>query len=265
MGIVNMVCMSSVDSSGAVKIVTMGVSMSDLVKVGAYFGHRSSYVNPKMLPYIYGTKNGVHIIDMSKTVAMLRCAADYVCGIARNKGRVLFVGTKMQASDILAKEASRCGQFYVNHCWRGGLLTNFSTVSSSVAKLAEYEDILQNKRDNYTKKELLWIDRKRAKLQSVFGGIRGMGGLPDVIFVIDAKKESVAVLEANKLKIPVVAVVDTNTSPIGVDYIIPGNDDSTQSIQYYCTIMSDAILSGIEKDLASSGVIMDDKVDHNDS
>ncbi len=251
-------------SSTPAKNVTMGVSMSDLVKVGAYFGHRRSYVHPKMLPYIYGTKNRVHIIDMRKTVPMFRLALDYISGVARSKGRVLFVGTKMQASDILKEEASRCGQFYVNHCWRGGLLTNFSTVSSSVAKLIEYENILENKRDHYTKKELIWIDRKRAKLELVFGGIRSMGGIPDIMFVIDAKKESVALNEAKKLGIPVVAVVDTNTDPSGINYVIPGNDDSTQSIKYYCRMVSDAVLSGIEKDLASSGVVIEDKDQRDD-
>ncbi|MBQ4875446.1 MAG: 30S ribosomal protein S2 [Rickettsiaceae bacterium H1] len=231
------------------------VTIRDLMEVGAHFGHKKSFWNPKMLPYIYGTsETKTHIIDLQKTVGMFRRALEFVCKIAAQGGRILFVGTKMQAADIVAEEAKRCSQYYINHRWLGGMLTNWKTVSSSISKISEYQNILKDDSEIYTKKELLGISRKLDKLEKSFGGISEVGGIPDVLFIIDVKKEKIAVKEANDLKIPIVGIVDTNSDPECINYPIPGNDDSTKSIKYYCRMISDAVLKGIEIELSSSSL-----------
>ena len=237
------------------------VTIRELMQVGAHFGHKKSFWDPRMLPYIYGTsETKTHIIDLQKTVPMFRVALEFICKISSQGGRILFIGTKMQASEIVAEEAKRCSQYYINHRWLGGMLTNWKTVSSSISKISEYQEMLKEGDNMYTKKELLGITRNLNKLERSFGGISKMGGMPDVLFVIDVKKEQIAVKEANALKIPIVGVVDSNSNPRNIDYPIPGNDDSTKSIRYYCSMVSDAVLKGIEIELSSqSNASTDDK------
>lgn len=229
-------------------------TMRDLLNAGVHFGHRKNFWNPKMAKYIYGARNGIHIIDLQQTLPMLNVALNILKDIASKNGKILFVGTKKQASEILKEHAVRCGQFFVNHRWLGGMLTNWPTVSASINTLKQYEEILANSNSFLTKKEKLEIDRKRMKLERVLGGIRNMGGKPDVIFIIDTRQESLAVAEANKLGIPVVAVVDTNCSPRGIEYVIPGNDDARKSIELYMKLASEAVLRGMEEGLASAGI-----------
>ncbi len=229
------------------------VTIRDLMNVGAHFGHKKSFWDPRMLPYIYGTsENNTHIIDLQKTVPMFREALQFICRIASQGGRILFVGTKMQASEIVADEARRCSQYFINHRWLGGTLTNWKSISSLVAKLSTYQNRLQSGGDMYTKKELLDTSKKLTKLKRGIDGISEMGGIPDLLFVVDVKKEHIAVKEASALKIPIVGIVDTNSNPRDIDYPIPGNDDSTKSIQYYCRMVSDAVLKGIEIELSNT-------------
>lgn len=229
------------------------VTVRDLMEVGAHFGHKKSFWNPKMLPYIYGrSETNTHIIDLQKTVPMFKMALEFICKIAAQGGRVLFVATKMQASEIIIEEAKRCSQYYINHRWLGGMLTNWATVSSSISKISDYQNMLNEGDDVYTKKELLGVQRKLGRLEKSFGGIREMAGMPDALFVVDVKKEQIAIREARVLKIPIIAVVDTNSDPENIDYPIPGNDDSTKSIKYYCRMVSDAILKGLEIELSHS-------------
>ena len=231
------------------------VSMRDLLEAGAHFGHRTHRWNPKMAPYIYGARNGIHIIDLSQTLPMLHQALVKVSEVAATGGRVLFVGTKRQASEPIKESAEACAQYYINHRWLGGTLTNWKTISNSIRTLRELEDILDTeKAAGFTKKELLQLTRKREKLERALGGIKDMGGTPDIMFVIDTNKEQIAIKEANRLGIPVVAVVDTNCDPDGIDFPIPANDDAVRAIALYCDLVSKAVLDGISRSAAAAGV-----------
>ncbi len=229
-------------------------TMRQLLEAGVHFGHQTSRWNPKMNTYLFGVRNGVHIIDLQQTVPLLYRALEFVHQIASNGGRVLFVGTKRQAATPIAEAAGRCGQYFVNHRWLGGMLTNWKTISNSISRLKKLDEQLSEENLGLTKKELLNLTREREKLDRSLGGIREMGGLPDVVVVIDTNKEEIAVHEANKLNIPVIAVVDSNSNPEGVQYPIPGNDDATRSITTYCELVAQSILSGLQKELAASGV-----------
>ena len=233
-------------------------SMRELLEAGAHYGHKRNYWNPKMARYIYGMRNGMHIVDLQQTVSLLNKALEVLKETASRNGRILFVGTKKAASEVVAEQASRCGQYYVNHRWLGGMLTNFSTISASIKTLQNYEETLADEESGLNKKERLEIDRKRLKLDNVLGGIRNMGGKPDLVFVIDTNQEEIAIQEARKLNIPVIAIVDTNSNPDNIDYIIPGNDDARKSIEIFTRLAADAILAGIQDGMLNSG--MDVKV-----
>jgi small subunit ribosomal protein S2 len=230
-------------------------TMRQLLEAGVHFGHHTRRWNPKMEPYIFGKRNNIHIINLEKTVPMLYEALEAVQSIAKNGGKFLFVGTKRSASDLIAKAATNCGQFYVNHRWLGGMLTNWETVSKSIKKLKNLEDrISSGEINNLTKKERLNIERQKEKLDLTLGGIKDMNGIPDALFVIDTNKEAIAVLEANNLNIPVIAIFDTNTNPSNVDYPIPGNDDALRAISLYCDLIAASVLKGLETNLEESGV-----------
>ncbi len=230
------------------------VSMRDLLEAGAHFGHRTHRWNPKMAPYIYGARNGIHIIDLSQTIPLFHQALVAVRDTVAKGGRVLFVGTKRQASEPIAEAAKACAQYYINHRWLGGTLTNWKTISQSIRRLRQLEDILDTeKAEAYTKKELLQLSRKREKLERALGGIKDMGGIPDIMFVIDTNKEQIAIQEARRLNIPVVAILDTNCDPDGIDYPIPGNDDASRAIALYCDLISKAAIEGISMSAAASG------------
>jgi small subunit ribosomal protein S2 len=230
-------------------------TMQQLLEAGVHFGHHTRRWNPKMKEYIFGVRNGVHIIDLQQTTPLLGEALKALRDIVANGGRVLFVGTKRQASAKIAESAKRCGQYYVNHRWLGGMMTNWQTISKSIQRLRDLDDLLGDdaQRATRTKKELLMLTRERDKLELSIGGIKDMGGKPDAIFVIDTTKEDIAINEANNLNIPVFAVVDSNANPDGVDYIIPGNDDALRSIELYCDLFTDAVLDGLQAELASAG------------
>jgi small subunit ribosomal protein S2 len=229
-------------------------TMRQLLEAGVHFGHHTRRWNPKMAPYIFGVRNGVHIIDLEQTVPMLHRAMVAVRDVVAGGGRVLFVGTKRQAQERVAEAASRCGQYYVNHRWLGGMLTNWKTISQSIKRLREMEELLAQPDLGLTKKEILQRTRDRDKLERALGGIKEMGGLPDLLFVIDTNKEAIAVQEANKLGIPVVAVIDSNSDPDGVTFAIPGNDDALRAIDLYCDLVSGAVLDGLQAEMAASGV-----------
>ncbi|WP_101066481.1 30S ribosomal protein S2 [Roseovarius salinarum] len=229
-------------------------SMRQLLEAGVHFGHQTQRWNPRMGEFIYGARNGIHIIDLTQTVPMLDAALNAVRECVAKGGRVLFVGTKRQASQPVAEAAEKCAQYYMNHRWLGGTLTNWKTVSKSIQRLQEIDEILEAGAEGMTKKERLGLERDQEKLQASLGGIREMGGLPDMLFVIDVKKEALAVAEANKLGIPVVAVVDTNCSPGGVAHVIPGNDDAARAISLYCDLVSRAALDGMSAQLGAAGV-----------
>lgn len=235
------------------------VTTRNLAEAGVHFGHKTSRWNAKMAPYIYGVhqENRIHIIDLRTTLPLLKAAMQALYDVASQGGRILFVGTKFQALDIIASEATRCGQYYVNYRWLGGMLTNWGTVSSSIKTLIQYENILNDENSTLTKKELGNIDKKRQKLDKSLGGIREMGAVPDILFIIDTNKEHIAVREAKTLKIPLVAILDTNSNPDDITYPIPGNDDSRKSIELYCKLAADSILAGIESSLTQSGVKFD--------
>ena len=222
------------------------VSMKQLLEAGVHFGHQTSRWNPKMKPYIFGARNGIYIIDLQRTVKLFEDAYRFVSDVAARGGMLLFVGTKKQAQDAVAEEADRCGMFYVNTRWLGGTLTNFQTIKGSIDRLKRCEEILEDPAmaAALTKKEMLGIRRERDKLVQSLGGIKAMRKLPDALFVIDPSKEEIAVREANKLKIPVVAVVDTNCDPDVIDYKIPGNDDAIRAIRLFCASMADAVIEG---------------------
>lgn len=229
-------------------------SMRQLLEAGVHFGHQTHRWNPKMKPYIFGARNGIHIIDLSQTVPLLHQALVKIRDVVASGGRVLFVGTKRQAQTPVSEAAKRCAQYYMNVRWLGGTLTNWETISNSIRRLKEMEEILEGGGKGLTKKEQLQLSRERDKLEASLGGIRDLGGLPDILFVIDVKKESIAVKEARKLGIPVVAVVDTNCSPDDVDYVIPGNDDASRAIALYCNLVADAVIDGISASQAALGV-----------
>ncbi|MCZ0810965.1 MAG: 30S ribosomal protein S2 [Pseudomonadota bacterium] len=229
-------------------------SMRQLLEAGVHFGHQTQRWNPRMGEFIYGARNGIHILDLTQTVPLLDSALNAVRETVAKGGRLLFVGTKRQAAQPVADAADRCAQYYMNHRWLGGTLTNWQTVSKSIKRLQEIDEILAGGAEGLTKKERLGLERDQYKLDASLGGIREMGGLPDMLFVIDVKKEALAVAEANKLGIPVVAVVDTNCSPDGVDYIIPGNDDAARAISLYCDLVSRAALDGTAVQLDAAGV-----------
>ena len=220
------------------------ISIKALLDAGVHFGHKKNLWNPMMREYIYGVKNKVHIIDLRQTACQLYSALKAIFAVTSNNGKILFVNIKKQSTEVVKAAAEKCDQYYVNHRWLGGMLTNWSTVSSSIKTLRSYEDILASKQKNYTKKELLDFTRKKEKLEKAIGGIRNLHGLPDILFVIDVKTHSIAVQEARKLKIPVFGIVDTNSSTDGIDFVIPGNDDSRKSIELYCNLVADAVLYG---------------------
>lgn len=231
-------------------------TMKELLEAGVHYGHKTMRWNPKMAPYLFGSRNGTHIIDLQQTTPMLHKALQVVYDVVKKNGRVLFVGTKRQASDEIAEAAKRCGQYYVNHRWLGGMLTNWKTISKSIKTLRDVEAILENEdaRGSVTKKELLNMERQAEKLRRSLGGIMDMGGKPDLLFIIDTNRESLAIAEAKILGVPVVAVVDSNSNPDGADYLIPGNDDAIRSISLYCKLISDAALAGIQDSLVNTGV-----------
>jgi small subunit ribosomal protein S2 len=229
-------------------------SMRQLLEAGVHFGHQTQRWNPRMAPYIYGDRNGIHILDLTQTVPMLDAALNVVRETVAKNGRILFVGTKRQAQRPIAEAAEKCAQYYMNHRWLGGTLTNWKTVSQSINRLKAIDEQMVEGAEGLTKRERLAMERDRNKLQASLGGIREMGGLPDLLFVIDVNKEDLAVAEARKLGIPVVAVVDTNCSPEGVDYIIPGNDDAARAIALYCDLVSRAALDGMSAQLETAGV-----------
>ena len=232
-------------------------TMRELLEAGVHFGHTTRRWNPKMSPYIFGIRNGIHIIDLEQTVPLLNQALVTVREVVAGGGRVLFVGTKRQASDIVLESAKRCGQYYVNHRWLGGMLTNWKTISKSIKRLRDLDDQLSEANaeeiTGLTKKELLNLNRERDKLERALGGIKDMGDLPNVLVVVDTNKEHIAIAEATKLNIPVIAVIDSNSDPEGITYPVPGNDDAFRAIATYCNLMADAVLDGIQQELISSG------------
>jgi len=230
------------------------VSMANLLEAGAHFGHQTHRWNPKMKPYIFGERNGVHIIDLSQTVPLFARALDFTRATVQHGGKVLFVGTKRQAQDPIADAARRCGQHYVNHRWLGGMLTNWKTISGSIRKFKQLEETLSGDTTGLTKKEVLKLTRERDKFQASLGGIRDMGGLPEVIFIIDVNKEELAVKEANVLGIPVVAILDSNTDPSGIAFPVPGNDDASRAIQLYVNAIADAVIDAKQGRAADMGV-----------
>ena len=235
----------------------MSVTMREMLEAGVHFGHQTRYWNPRMAPYIFGHRNKIHIVNLEKTMAMYLEALKFVRKLSANKGSVLFVGTKRQARDIVKEEAQRCGAPYVDYRWLGGMLTNYKTVKQSIKRLKDMEAMtLDGSMDKLPKKEALHYQREIAKLDRSLGGIKNMSGLPDALFVIDVGYQKGAVAEANKLGIPVIAVVDTNHTPEGVAYVIPGNDDSSRAIRLYVRGMADAVLEGRQdslKEIVKSG------------
>ncbi len=228
-------------------------SLRQLLEAGVHFGHHTRRWNPKMQPYIFGVRNQVHIIDLQQTVPLLDRALRAVRDVTAAGGRVLFVGTKRAAADHVADAARRCGQYYVNHRWLGGMLTNWKTITGSIKRLRQIDDMLGGDTQGLTKKEVLDITRDREKLERALGGIKEMGGLPDILFIIDTNKEKLAVEEAVKLNIPVVAVLDSNSDPTGVTFPIPGNDDAIRAITMYCDLVAGAVLDGISAEMIASG------------
>lgn len=228
-------------------------TMRQLLEAGVHFGHTTRRWNPKMKPFIFGDRNGIHIIDLQQTVPMLHQALTAIRDVAASGGRILFVGTKRQAQSIVKENALKSGQYFVNHRWLGGMLTNWKTISGSIKRLKELDARLEEGGTGLTKKELLGIQRERDKLEIALGGIREMGNLPDIMFVLDTNKEQIAIEEANNLGIPVVAVVDSNSDPDGVAYPIPGNDDAMRAINLYCTLVTSSILDGLQASMSGTG------------
>ncbi len=229
-------------------------TMRQLLEAGVHFGHQTQRWNPRMSEFIYGERNGIHIIDLTQTVPMLDAALNAIRETVAKNGRILFVGTKRQAQKPIAEAAEKCAQYYMNHRWLGGTLTNWKTVSQSIKRLNEIDEQMADGAEGLTKKERLGIEREQSKLQASLGGIREMGGVPDLLFVIDVNKEDLAVAEARKLGIPVVAVVDTNCAPDGIDYIVPGNDDASRAVALYCDLVSRAALDGMSAQLGAAGI-----------
>ncbi|OYQ33480.1 30S ribosomal protein S2 [Niveispirillum lacus] len=230
-------------------------TMRQLLEAGVHFGHHTRRWNPKMSTYIFGARNGVHIIDLEQTVPLLHRAMQAVRDVVAGGGRVLFVGTKRAAQEQVAASAKRCGQYYVNHRWLGGMLTNWKTISQSIRRLKEMDEALAHgEGSGRTKKELLNMTRDRDKLERALGGIRDMGGLPDLLVIIDTNKESLAIQEANKLGIPVVAILDSNSDPDGITFPVPGNDDALRAIETYCELLSGAVLDGLQAEMSAAGI-----------
>jgi len=230
-------------------------TMRQLLEAGVHFGHNTRRWNPKMGPFIFGVRNGIHIIDLQQTVPMLYTALNAARNVASEGGRVLFVGTKRAASDIVAESARKCGQYYVNQRWLGGMLTNWKTISQSIKTLKELDEKLSGEAlEGLTKKETLQLTRQRDKLEMALGGIKEMGGRPDLVVIIDTNKEDIAIKEAKKLGIPVVGVVDSNSNPTDIDMPIPGNDDAMRAIQLYCDLFAGAVIDGLQQDMAAAGV-----------
>ena len=229
-------------------------TMRQLLEAGVHYGHQTARWNPKMGPYIYGDRNGIHILDLTQTLPMLEQALAVIRDTVAKGGRILFVGTKRQAQRPVAEAAEKCAQYFMNHRWLGGTLTNWQTVSKSITRLKQLDEIMAHGADGMTKKERLGLEREQGKLQASLGGIREMGGTPDLLFVIDVGKESLAVLEAQKLGIPVIGIVDTNCSPKGVDYLIPGNDDAARAIAMYCDLVARAALDGMTAQMGAAGI-----------
>jgi len=229
-------------------------SMRTLLEAGAHFGHQTHRWNPKMDRYIFGSRSNIHIIDLSQTMPLFHQALVAVREVAAKGGRVLFVGTKRQAADPVAEAAKRCAQYYMNNRWLGGTLTNWRTVSGSIARLRELEGILENGGEGRVKKELLNLQREKDRLELSLGGIKDMGSVPDIMFVIDTNKEAIAIQEARKLNIPIIAILDTNSDPDGITYPVPGNDDAARAIQTYCDLIADAVLDGLAAGASASGI-----------
>ena len=242
-------------TEGKVTLMAMPeFTLRQLLEAGVHFGHHTRRWNPRMGPYLFGIRNQIHIIDLQQTVPMLDRALRAVRDVVAGGGRVLFVGTKRAAAEYVAESSKRCGQYYVNHRWLGGMLTNWKTITGSIKRLRQIDDMLSGDTQGLTKKEVLDITRDREKLERALGGIKDMGGLPDILFIIDTNKEKLAVEEANKLHIPVVAILDSNSDPTGVTFPIPGNDDAIRAITLYCDLISGAVLDGISAELGSSGI-----------
>jgi small subunit ribosomal protein S2 len=229
-------------------------TMRQLLEAGVHYGHQTARWNPKMGEYIYGDRNGIHILDLTQTVPMLDTALKLVRDTVARGGRILFVGTKRQAQKSIAEGAEKCAQYYMNHRWLGGTLTNWKTISQSIQRLKQIDEIMAHGAEGLTKKERLIMEREQGKLQASLGGIREMGGTPDLLFVIDVGKEALAILEAQKLGIPVIGIVDSNCSPKGVDYVIPGNDDAARAISLYCDLISRAALEGMTAQMGAAGI-----------
>lgn len=229
-------------------------TMRQLLEAGVHFGHQTHRWNPKMAPYIYGERNNIHIIDLAQTVPLLHQALKVVSDTVARGGRVLFVGTKRQASDIIADAAVKSAQYYVNARWLGGMLTNWKTISNSIQRLRKVDEILAGEAQGFTKKEGLNLQREREKLNRALGGIKDMGSVPDLMFIIDTNKEAIAIQEAKRLGIPVIAVIDTNCDPDNIDYPIPGNDDASRAIALYCDLVARAALDGIARQQGSMGI-----------
>jgi len=228
-------------------------SMRQLLEAGVHFGHQTHRWNPKMAPFLFGDRNNIHIIDLAQTVPLLHQALVAVRDVVAAGGRVLFVGTKRQASEPVATAARQCAQYYINHRWLGGTLTNWKTISNSIRRLRQLDEMLSGETRGLTKKETLNLSREREKLERAIGGIKDMGGLPDIIFVIDTNKETIAIEEARKLGIPVVAILDSNSNPDGIAYPVPGNDDAARAIALYCDLVSRAVIDGISQSHIASG------------
>ena len=228
-------------------------TMRQLLEAGVHFGHQTRRWNPKMRPYLFGVRNGVHVIDLEQTVPLLHQSLVSLRDAAAQGGRILFVGTKRQASKPIAETARRCGQYYVNHRWLGGMLTNWKAISGSIKTLADLEATLADESAGLTKKEMLQLVRRRDKLELALGGIRDMGGVPDMLVVIDTNKEDIAILEARKLGLPVVAIIDSNCNPDFITHPIPGNDDAIRAINLYCDLFARAVIDGLQEELAASG------------
>ncbi|MDZ7641728.1 MAG: 30S ribosomal protein S2 [Desulfurivibrio sp.] len=229
------------------QVETPSISMREMLESGLHFGHQTRRWNPKMKPYIFGARNGIYIINLDKTLPLFKRACEYTAKAAAKGGSVLFVGTKRQAQDIVREEAERCGMYFVNHRWLGGMLTNHQTIKKSVDRLKNYTTMQEDGTINrYKKKEIMMIQKETLKLERNLGGIKDLKTLPAAIFVVDPKREDIAVTEANRLGIPVVAIADTNCDPTGIDYLIPGNDDAIKSIRLVCSKLADAILAGKE-------------------
>ncbi len=229
-------------------------SMRQLLEAGAHFGHQTHRWNPKMQKFIFGERANIHIIDLSQSVPLLHQALLKVREVAAGGGRILFVGTKRQAQDPVSAAAKRCAQYFVNHRWLGGTLTNWRTISASIARLRELEGVLDGDHQGRSKKELLQLTREREKLELSLGGIKDMGGIPDLMFVIDTNKEAIAIQEARKLNIPVIGILDTNSDPDGIAYPVPGNDDAARALQLYCDLVADSVLDGLAAGQSASGV-----------